>query len=612
MPKGSRGWAVTKRPSQISDGQLREAEWVVWGPNFASFEDDSGYLGIDHCDDTDSRWDGACYLAPARTAVSLVTSTAGTPANTNCSAVILGPSATLYLYLGRGTKPAKVKVSDMTVASEGGAAPVLAERITSMVQSRNAAGTEEISMGMLATAYQVITVVATPSAADTYSANNEAIINQIMYNPKQDSRIFGMTGQVLRGNILTGTVGMDASAWNTVATIAGQTITPTSIAVDGNLVVLGTSDGPYILDADRGVFFPLMPELDAHANTAKAMTVWPGKGTLIPLQTGLVIQHNADVLSIGVERFEANTSVVQGIPVALAVTGTNAFAMVVYNPVTTRYWLIEGRPRKGGEWHAEPFSYHVIGNLGTANAVEHMTWVGTGDGARTQPALVIGQGSNMLYINYGRTTRHPDDTGYTYATSGTLYLTEMRRDPSLLKDIIGWEFFSAGCSGSNTLAASFSLDGAAASVFGTSATTSNGFQRVLAVSGGAPTGTGSGHRIKPQIAFVSGSAASSPRIEGKFKLVYKERPLMIDVLEFTLMLDEAGNYTSEEMEEALLTLWGSAPVLVQEDGSLDSYYVRIESVSISEVQEQGGPAGGRGPIRIAQVRAEKWPVNSGE
>lgn len=611
LPKGARAWTVSKRPSQIGDGQLREAQWTVWGPNFNSFEDDSGYLGIDFADDVDTRWEGACYLAPARTAVSLVTSTAGTPANVNCSAVILGPAATLYLYLGRGTKPAKVKVSDMTVASEGGAAPVLAERITSMVQSRNAAGTEEISMGMAGTLYQVITVVAAPAAPDTYSGNNESIINQIMYNPKQDSRIFGMTGQLLRGNILTGTVGMDASAWNTVATIAGQTITPTSIAVDGNLVVLGTSDGPYVLDTDRGMFFPLMPELDQHSANCKEMTAWPGKGTLIPLQIGLVLQHNADVVSIGVERYRANTSVAQGIPVAIAVTGTDTFAMVIYNPVTTRYWLVEGQPRKGGEWHSEPFSYHVIGNLGTANAVEHMTWVGTGDGARTQPALVIGQGSNMLYINYGRTNRHPDDTGYTYVTSGTLYLTELRREPGLLKDIIAAEFYSTGCAPGQTIQVAVSADNATYAAIAP-AVTFNGFHRQLMLTGAAPNGLSFGYRIKPRLSFLTNDVTLSPRIEGKLTISYKVRPTYIAVTEARILLDEANNFTTEEQADTLLALWGAAPVLVAEDVDADSYYVQITSVSISEVQEQGGPDGGRGPVRIATIIMEHWPTVAGE
>ncbi len=608
LPSGARSWEVTKRPSQLSDGQLREAEWQVWGPNLCSYETEDGYLGVDYGDDVDTRWEGAAYLAPARTAVTLTTNPTGTPANTNCSAFITGPSSVRYMYVGRGTKPAKVRVSDFTVMGEGAAA--ITERITSMVQTRNAAGTEEISLGMAGMAYQVITTVATPTTADTYSANDESIINRIMYVGRD--RVFGMTGQLLRGNILSGTTTMDASAWNTVATFAGESVTPTSMAMDGKLLIVGTSNGPYILDSEDGSFFPYMPGLDQHSNACKQMCEWPGKGVLIPLQTGLVLSRFGDVQAIGVERFKENTSTVQGIPVAVAVTSTDAFAQVVYNPVTANYWLVESRPREAGDWHNKPFSHYVMGNLSTT-AVEHMTWVGTGDGARTQPALMVGQSSNMLYINYGRTNRHPDDSGYTYATSGTLYLSELRREPGLRKDVIGWEFYSAGCTANLTLTTSISADGAAYSVLGTSAVTSNGQQRVLAVSAGVPQGSNLGYRIKPKIAFASNTAASSPRIEGKFKLLYRVRPTTVNVFDFSIVLDESNNYSVEEQGDALLALWGSAPVIVAEDADMDaSTYVTVQAVKVTEIQEKGGPDGGKGPIRIATIRAEAWPVSSGQ
>lgn len=608
LPSGARAWTVSRRPSQEADGVLRTADWQVWGPDLCSYEDDSGYLGVDYGNDMDTRWDGACYLAPARNAVTLTTSPAGTPANVNCSAIITGPSSVRFLYLGRGTKYAKVTISTMALAAEGSTA--ITERITSMVKTRNAAGTEEISLGMLATAYQVVTAVAAAGGSDTLSANNETIINQIMFNPKQDSRIFGMTGQVLRGNVLTGSVGMDASAWNTVSTLAGETITPTSISVDGNLVVIGTSDGPYMLDSERGTFFPIMPHLDQHSNACKQMIEWPGKGVLIPLQTGLVIAHNGDVASIGVERFKQNTSPVQGIPVALAITAVNTVAMVIYNPVTANYWLLEGHPREAGEWHNCPFSWHVIGNLSTT-AVEHMTWVGTGDAARTQPALVIGQTSNMTYTNYGRTNRHPDDTGYTYSLSGQLYLTELRREPNLVKDVIAAEFFTAGCAASRTIDVAVSGNGGAYSAYGTTTVTTNGQQRLLFQSGGVPQGHSAGYRIKPRLTFTSNAATASPRIEGKFTLQYNVRPTMIDVVEVALVLDEANNFTVEEQADTLLAMWGGLPLIVTEDANMDTAYYRVASVSVEEVQEQGGPDGGRGPVQIATIQLEKWPVTAG-
>lgn len=611
LPSGARSWEVTKRPSQLSDGQLREAEWQVWGPNLCSYETEDGYLGVDYGDDVDTRWEGAAYLAPARTAVTLTTNPTGTPANTNCSAFITGPSSVRYMYVGRGTKPAKVRVSDFTVMGEGAAA--ITERITSMVQTRNAAGTEEISLGMAATAYQVITTVAAPTSADTYSANDESIINRIMYVGRD--RVFGMTGQLLRGNILSGTTTMDASAWNTVATFAGESITPTSMAMDGKLLIVGTSNGPYILDSEDGSFFPYMPGLDQHSNACKQMCEWPGKGVLIPLQTGLVLSRFGDVQAIGVERFKANTSTVQGIPVAVAVTSTDAFAQVVYNPVTANYWLIESRPREAGDWHNKPFSHYVIGNLSTT-AVEHMTWVGTGDGARTQPALVVGQSSNMLYINYGRTNRHPDDSGYTYATSGTLYLSEMRREPGLIKDIVAAEFYTGGSTANLTIQAAYSPDGASYINIGAAQTT-NGWHRVLAISGVDPLAvtptTNSGYFIKPKLVFASNTSASSPRIVGKLKLQYRVRPTMINTYDFSVVLDESNNYSVEEQGDALLALWGNAPILVKEDADMDAdTYVTVQGVKVTEIQEKGGPDGGKGPIRIATVRAEAWPVSSGQ
>ena len=68
------------------------------------------------------------------------------------------------------------------------------------------------------------------------------------------------------------------------------------------------------------------------------------------------------------------------------------------------YWLIASRLRENDDWHDKPVSHYVIANLGST-ACEHIKYYGTFDGARTQPALIVGRASNMAYMNFGRTNR---------------------------------------------------------------------------------------------------------------------------------------------------------------------------------------------------------------
>src|SRR5512146_2265972 len=78
VPTGGKRWLVKNRQSQVGDpGPQLEAIWNLHSEAFHSIEDISeqgaGFLGIDYCDGTDSRFEDAHTLGPAYTTVTLST-----------------------------------------------------------------------------------------------------------------------------------------------------------------------------------------------------------------------------------------------------------------------------------------------------------------------------------------------------------------------------------------------------------------------------------------------------------------------------------------------------------------------------------------------------------
>mgnify|MGYP003678935122 CR=1 FL=1 len=83
---------------------------------------------------------------------------------------------------------------------------------------------------------------------------------------------------------------MQSPNWNTIATLVGvDPLKFTGFALDGSLWVIGTSNGPYMLDRAQAEFFPLIPEIDNDEVNSVGMTTWYPRemGVIIPLR-GLV------------------------------------------------------------------------------------------------------------------------------------------------------------------------------------------------------------------------------------------------------------------------------------------------------------------------------------
>lgn len=505
------------------------AEWNVTGPALASVER-NGYLGIDYTDSCDSRWTkhGLC-LGPLLTVLDCAARGA-TLANVNGFAVapITMHADGPFLYLSGGTRWGKVKLtggtSALTVASDGSEG-AMAEATTGVLYTKNAAGTEEISFSMAATAYQVITAVGA-TTTDTDAVNDSGLIYSVLAPAGSDAgnRQIACLGRGLTAVhnradqiTLSGTVKMKTPTATNRAIIGGEPITFTGFALDGINWLLGTSNGAYYLNEQFAAFSPILEELDNDATHGLGMALWSifNNRILIPLRRSLRYSKNVTVGgSVGPGEYETNNSPIGG--------GYSAFCSserwgygVFYNPVSDKSWLCAMRPRVEGDWHGQPISYFPIAKLADGVESHAAIYTGTqGHTARTQPLVVIGHDTNIASFDEGRVDIFPDDTGYTYAASGTAYFSEMRRQPEANKDIDYFVVEVTGCDAGKTVTLSLT------------STDENGTASTVQLGG--PINSNGRHKIqvrgktdlplvrypKPQIALATDSSASSPKVTG--------------------------------------------------------------------------------------------------
>lgn len=504
----------------------RWLEWQVSGPALKSFEviypNQMPVLAVDYTDNVDTRWEGLACLGPENTGVVCSTYDGATsPANANGCAPSDDMNATFFLYVIRGRPVAKIQVSDMTLVGYGAGSPlVLTEAGTSIVKTRTSAGTQEIAFGMAATAYHVITAVAAAGTADTASANDSSEIMRVLAMAAEGVAVGG-NGQTWKRNFLTGTVTMDAPNWVELTTLAGETTTPTGFVFDDGAYILGTSNGPYLINARTLKPEPLIPEMPNDPVNCAQMTTWyPSEaGVLIPTRKGLRNLAGGGGRSIGVETYRGNTSPVQGRVTGLA--GADDWLFVNwYNPVTGETYVCAARPREPGAWHGEPFSWYPLMTFINTSS-DFLYWLGTANGVRTNPTLVGGSGSNIFWSVFGRTSRDIDDSNYRFNTGGgTLYLTEARFPPgqyAVVKEVV---LESDDCAAARTLTVTMNsvtrLGEAVATQVG-AAINADGFQRLRAWD------TIQGHRLKPQIAFASNVNTASPQIRGTLRVLVDVR-----------------------------------------------------------------------------------------
>lgn len=632
---GQRLFKLTTRASQPGDpGDLVMAEWDVSGPDLNSYEEiplgqTQGYLGRDYGAGTDGRWAGLDQLGPAVNTITL--SAYDTPHSVAFlgstllgSTFLLGPAevpenshaygeissgGTTYGYVARGVRPGKI--NETTMASTAGA-PLFSQPVTDIISTYSPQATTggEVSFGLGDTAaYQVINAagVGTTDVVAANSSNQAARTFGVA-----PDRIVAMATNTVSGNIIAGAVTMAAPAWNTVGTITGREgyVRLNGFAMDGSLWVISTSAGPYVLDQTGGVFFPVISEIDNNNSNGLQTGHWFPIGVVIPLTSSVRYMRGSWGKSFGPETYMGNTSPVQGMVTGFTASARWGYASV-YNAQTGDTYLCALRPRQVTDPKPNEVSWYVLAKF-TGTASNFLHFIGTVNGARTNETVVGGYGSNAFYITNGRTAREYQDSNYRNQTSGVTYLTELRRQAGVIKDVEVAEFETAQCGASDTVTPAVAVTtsaGATSTVTIGSAVTTNGLHRIAAASSGIPLTNVSGVRLKPQLTYAASAATSSPQTVGMFRLYYRLRQTTIRVWNFVIDMPDRTDRTSLELEAALRNAESSNGPVIFDSFDQTRTYVRVRFMTDQEIVETlGGVNSQDGIQRQVGVQLTEWTV----
>ena len=634
---------VASRPSQPDDGSaIKYAVWRTDGDDLNSFEviapgGFAGYLGRDYGAGTDGRWLGCDTLGPLISTIDLSTYDnplgAGLLGGDAQPGMLMGGGAqagggmgpaeqtqdsdayaqiatsqSTYGYVTRGMRPAKIDLNDMTLKESGVVFDVMATDIINTTPASTAVRSE-ISVGLGDdNAYEVLQLagVGVPPATDTWVANDATEATRV-FGTAPDRTVL-IAGNVVKGNIQTGTVTMESPNWQTVTTLTTQNIRGTGFALDGNLWVIGTTDGPYMLDESSGLWFPIMPELDLNDANCRNMQEIFGIGTVIPLELAIRHQRYGAGASFGPETFPGNTSPVQGTVTGLAGSPREMFT-AIFDPCGCYTFLVVWKPQEGDHDRGARLYPYVIARFEDTPS-DFLSWIGTVNGLRANPTLMGGYGSDAFWITCGRTARWIDDANYRYALSGQTYLTEMRRERNVLVDV---EYIEGELSGTmddnKTVGVYLSLDGGSYTQIGETQT-STGFKRFIASSAGVPVSAfQSKHRAKPRIDYSSDSSSAVPQWVGPLTMAYRTRPTEINIYRYVIDLPTDNVDTAYGYEEFLHNLSLDIP---QEFESHDrqNLYVRVKSVEFDNIDAVGNSAiDSRGLRRQATVTLEEWTTS---
>jgi hypothetical protein len=539
----------------------------------------------------------------------------GTVPNACGSAVAVGPNNEYFLYVIRGKDVAKVDMRSMTLVNPG-TVITLGDDAASIVTTETPSGTQEVAIGIEGTtAYRVITTVAAAGTADTHAAATGNPVRRII--GQAPDRVASFDTKNVYMNVLSASVTMAAPNWQSMGIMSRRGITPTGFASRGKLWVIGTNDGPYVLNPDTGIFDALVPALGLSLENCRATWLWPPAGVLCGTVNGLRYVNDYASATIGPENLSRNTSPVQGWVTAGCDSARWVFASL-YNFRTNDTYLLAGRARLP----EDPPGTGEVAWFPIATFEEKRSdFLRNADreGGSPYSILIGGYGANLFYLTQGRTEDWRDDTSvYRYATSGTWYGTELRRDMGMVKDLEAVEFTLAGSIGylsMNSCTLAWSVDGAAyQSLTAIAGTDGLGAYRQLFVSGGVPLNWATGKRIKPKVTLStsqSGTTGASFKLIGNIDLHYRERPVMMEVLRFTLQLDGSlHNHGMAEQQDDLQALVdGSGPVLIEKDRDDNAGYWKVTDVTF-ETKATPGPQGT--DIRYAYVTAKRWPQTSGD
>jgi hypothetical protein len=642
---GAQAVTQTTRPSQRGDpGSLQFADWQVDSPAFFSVEDTSlgrGFLGNDWGESTDARWKGINTIGPQINIVTLSGHDGVTATNAIGQAEVVKSGDTTYAYIIRGRPATKVDLSDMSL---GDTDETLTSAATTVISTKAANGTIELSIGQGSTNnFRTVTAanIGASGGNDTFASSNQPV--EIFAHATD--RIVGMrvVSDVLtiEGLILSGSVTMAAPVLSTVAELFNRDITPTGFAMDGINWVLGTSDGPYMLDAKIAEFFPILPELDNDSAHSIGLTNWGPIGTVIQTRYSTRMQRFGAGEPFGADVFEGNRSPIQGEP-RRGSGGQHWFYEPIYNPNDDYSYLVAWRPRQSDDLHPYPMSAYPIARLAAGIESDYLKYVGTVNGVRSMPTIMGGHDDDLLWFHEGRSRRSVDDGSYTYEQTETprQYFTELRREQGVIKDLEAIECLSLDATVTETITFGFSIDGgiyndlAGALVRNGSdwedvtddwedvtevwedigqslngAITSPGWNRILFVDdSNAPHSWASGRAIKPRATYTTGGPSAAPKLSGPLRLYYRTRPLMVRVFQYTLILKDDQRGSNEERQDKLFANLAGKPVKVAEDTDIDqNYYVRVDSVRVRDAME-GVRADGseRRVVKVAEVTATEW------
>lgn len=448
------------------------AVWRLAAPSLNSYEDPEQpqqVLSVNYMDNCDGRAGDRLTLGPLVTDIDCDGADAagggsvGTAATTRAMVFSESMETTNYLVVARGTKLGIIRLDTRVLTADGtaeGAGAAYSEAVYDLLYTRQGV-TDEISVFFEGIGYRVITAIA--GASYTASANNESKIIAIGRRMGSDAAagIVGMLGRsgnsstalnTVYQNILSGSVTQDASSVTTIATITGPDLRFTGMAMDGRYWIIGTSDGPYYLEADGRRFRPLIEEIDNQLTAATncfGMRRSTYFGTVIPLERSTRVSNELQGASIGPEIYPRNDS-----PVRQRVGMGDGSELWDYWPIYngTDTYICAVRPRRAEDYVVDdaPVVYYPIIKLTSAES-KVVAYAGRRGGV-TSRTVYFGNGSNVSWFLEGSTLRFPDDTNYTYASTGTVFGTELRRNPEKLKKIKRIGFATNNCTSTETVA----------------------------------------------------------------------------------------------------------------------------------------------------------------
>ena len=509
---------------------VQELGTWVFGTHLGSIEDirgGMGPLGASYANGVDTRYDDTC-MTPLLTAIDLSGSDAagggsvGTPATARSFAYTNTMNAPDKLVVARGTKLGAVRldtrVSILNGTAEGAGVPYTAD-VTHLHYTKSAGGTQEISICFDDVIYRVMTDIP-ETGGYTATANNQSHKYRIMGDAGSDAaatvvaglgRAAGTPQNVVYSNTLSGSTTMDASAWQSRATL-GNDVVFTGFALDGRFWLVCTNDGVYFLDGDGQRYRPQQDELPTDPNNNQGFGTqsisFLGPGVLNPTIDGLRLSQGLNSRSVGVEMYMTNTSPVTGRyghPGASAKWGY----MPIYNTVTGESYIMAFRPRQPGDAHDQPLSWYVLYELDSLES-KFATFAGFRGGV-TSPTVYIGAGANVRWFTEPLTQRPWDDTNMSFGVAGTLYGTMLRRSQDKGKKPEHVTLETAGCTSANTIAVDL--------VF----VDRNGVEQTVRC--GAPVTKNGRHRLSvppmadgvvsfyPKISMVGGGGNATPRLK---------------------------------------------------------------------------------------------------